>query len=621
MAVWIFDVDGTLIGSVRSEITRPGALELLKALKDRAETCLCWSAGGDTYAREMMQQHGLAEFFDGFYSKLNRNSQNHYSVDHIPDRHRPDIFVDDSPVDLLPDREIVSVSQFMGNNVADRSLFDIRDSLDLPRRLVRQRLETLFHRYPEEQSIQFEDSWVKWGEIGKFAESLSEVLISHGIPEGVGLSMLMRQRPAMLVSQLAVLALGRTAILVSPLQSDSELISEVSDSYTAVLMVHHKDWGRPGLKDVALKACCVVIIVDDIFQMNVIRGSANIPHVKQVDTAVTVLTSGTTGRPKRLPVNWKSFVEVGGGASENILRPVVSGRGALILSLPLVTLGGLLSISRLIFGGRPLSMMERFDVHVWASLVQQHRPKVIGAPPAVLQMILDAGFEADYFSGVTAFVTSSAPLRPEIAQAFEEKYHIPVLLSYGATEFLNSVTGWSHDLWREFGARKLGSVGRASADVKLRIIDVSDGSEVAIGNEGILEVDPPQRAGGLAPGWLRTNDLARIDADGFLWILGRTDDVIIRGGFKVDLRQVEDVLWQHGKVIDCCVLGVDDPRLGEVPRAVVVGPGVGIEELNAWMKERVAVYAVPERIVLVDSIPVTANFKVDRVAVRVILQR
>ena len=574
MAVWIFDVDGTLIGSVRSEITRPGALELLKALKDRAETCLCWSAGGDTYAREMMQQHGLAEFFEGFYSKLNRNSQNHYSVDHIPDHHRPDIFVDDSPVDLLPDCKIVSVSQFMGNNVADRSLFDIRDSLDLPRRLVRQRLETLFHRYPEEQSIQFEDSWVKWGEIGKFAESLSEVLISHGIPEGVGLSMLMRQRPAMLVSQLAVLALGRTAILVSPLQSDSELISEVSDSDTAVLLVHHKDWGRPGLKDVALKACCVVIIVDDIFQMSVIRGSANIPHVKQVDTAVTVLTSGTTGRPKRLPVNWKSFVEVGGGASENILRPVVSGRGALILSLPLVTLGG-----------------------------------------------LDAGFEADYFSGVTAFVTSSAPLRPEIAQAFEEKYHIPVLLSYGATEFLNSVTGWSNDLWREFGARKLGSVGRASADVKLRIIDVSDGSEVAIGNEGILEVDPPQRAGGLAPGWLRTNDLARIDADGFLWILGRTDDVIIRGGFKVDLRQIEDVLRQHGKVIDCCVLGVDDSRLGEVPRAVVVGLGVGIEELNVWMKERVAVYAVPERIVLVDLIPVTANFKVDRVAVRVILQR
>ena len=97
--------------------------------------------------------------------------------------------------------------------------------------------------------------------------------------------------------------------------------------------------------------------------------------------------------------------------------------------------------------------------------------------------------------------------------------------------------------------------------------------------------------------------------------------MIIRGGFKVDLRQVEDVLRQHGKVIDCCVLGVDDSRLGEVPRAVVVGLGVGIEELNAWMRERVAVYAVPERIVLVDSIPVTANFKVDRVAVRVILQR
>ena len=245
-------------------------------------------------------------------------------------------------------------------------------------------------------------------------------------------------------------------------------------------------------------------------------------HRDPTDAAVTVQTSGTTGPPKRMPVPWETFVRLGGPA-----RPPVSGRGALILSLPLVTLGGLLSTSRLVFGGRPMSMMERFDVHAWARLVKRHRPKVMGAPPPVVKMILDAEITADHFDGVTAYMTSSAAIAPELIVEFERRYGIPVLLGYGATEFLHSVTGWTPQLWERFGAAKVGSVGRALPDVQLRVVD------------GVLEVDPPQRAGGLASGWLRTSDRARIDDDGFVWILGRTDDVIVRGGFKVDLGSVE----------------------------------------------------------------------------------
>jgi long-chain acyl-CoA synthetase len=270
-----------------------------------------------------------------------------------------------------------------------------------------------------------------------------------------------------------------------------------------------------------------------------------------------------------------------------------------------------------------MSMINRFDVHTWASLVKEHRPKVMGAPPSVVKMILDADISADHFAGVTAYMTSSAPLAPEIARAFEQRYRIPVLLGYGATEFLNSVSGWTAELWAQHGDAKLGSVGRPYAGVRLRVLDPASGREVSPGQEGVLEVDPPQRAGNLPEGWLRTADLARIDADGFLWILGRTDEVIVRGGFKVNLEHVEQALLEHPAVTEACVVGLADERLGQVPGAVVTVDGGGVAptetELLAWARDRLPPYALPVVIRFVDAIPRTTTLKVHRAAVQELL--
>ena len=286
-------------------------------------------------------------------------------------------------------------------------------------------------------------------------------------------------------------------------------------------------------------------------------------------------------------------------------RVPLSGKGALILALPLVTLGGLLSMSRLVFGGRPMSMMERFDLPVWAMLVKEHRPDVMGAPPPVVSMILEAGITPDHFDGVTAFMTSSAAIAPDVIRAFEQRYGIPVLLGYGATEFLNSVTGWTPALWAEYGATKVGSVGRALPGVGLRV------------ENGLLEVDPPERAENLPSGWLRTADRARIDDDGFVWILGRADSVIVRGGFKVDLAQIEAALLDHPAVVAACAVGIPDQRLGEVPATVVVlRDQAGSDELITWLRERLPAYAVPVVIEIVDEIPQTSTFKAHRAKIR-----
>jgi long-chain acyl-CoA synthetase len=385
------------------------------------------------------------------------------------------------------------------------------------------------------------------------------------------------------------------------------------------VVAHSIDWRRIGFADAVAAAQVVGIELDDDGGV-VVHATPSIHRgVESLDAAVTVLTSGTTGPAKRLPVSWESFVALGGGPEG---REPKSGRGAVILSLPLTTLGGLLSMSRLVFGGRPLSMMERFDVRTWAALVKEHRPKVMGAPPPVVKMILDAHISPDHFVGIEAYLTSSAAVAPEVARAFEARYGIPVLLGYGATEFLNSVTGWTMDLWSEFGASKVGSVGRAYPGVRLRVLDPDDDRELPPDETGILEVDPPQRAGHLPGGWLRTSDRARIDQDGFLWILGRTDDVIVRGGFKVDLAAVTATLLAHPAVAAACVVGLPDDRLGTVPAAVVQlvdGASAASGDLAEWVRKHLPPYAVPVIVRPVPAIPQTSTFKPDRIAIRQML--
>ena len=476
------------------------------------------------------------------------------------------------------------------------------------------RLHQLFDHWGAERAVQFEGSWTAWGAIGELAGELAAALTAADVAPDASVAVVMRQRPALLAAELAALALGRPVVLVSPMSPDRALAADLAALAPAAVVLDGVDWARPGAMAAVEAAGTLGLVINDDLSLTVAGPTASPPPGPPFDGAVTVQTSGTTGPPTRHPVPWSALVALGGGLPG---RPARSDKGALILSLPLVTLGGLLSVARLVFGGRPMSMMERFDVHVWAALVKEHRPTVIGAPPPVLSMILDADVSPEHFEGVTVYVTSSAAVPVEVARRFEARYGIPVLAVYGATEFLGSVTEWSPGRWAEFGPSKAGSAGRAAPGVRLRVVtadslDDAEPREAAVGEAGILEVDPPRRAGHLPAGWLRTNDRARIDADGFLWVLGRADDVIVRGGFKVDLTTVEEAIRRHPLVIDAACVGLPDNRLGTVPGALVVlhpRAVLGVDDLRDHVREFVAPYAVPAVFRFTDHIPRTETLK------------
>jgi long-chain acyl-CoA synthetase len=205
----------------------------------------------------------------------------------------------------------------------------------------------------------------------------------------------------------------------------------------------------------------------------------------------------------------------------------------------------------------------------------------------------------------------TAPLTPGQARRFRDRFGVQVLNCYGQTELGGEVVGWTAADLRDFGDRKLGAVGRPHAGVTVRVLG-EDAGELPAGRTGELWIRSPFAAGqaaqaaSAAAGFLRTGDLGRLDDDGFLWIEGRTSDVINRGGLKVLPQEVEEVLRRHPQIADACVAGVPDERLGEVPVAWIrLLPGTPPDEaaLRAFVRQSLAAYKVPVAVRLVGDFP------------------
>jgi acyl-coenzyme A synthetase/AMP-(fatty) acid ligase len=241
---------------------------------------------------------------------------------------------------------------------------------------------------------------------------------------------------------------------------------------------------------------------------------------------------------------------------------------------------------------------------------------VVGAPTAAISTILDLDVPAEELASVKYLITGAAPLDVTVQRAFQARYGVPILLSYGATEFGGPVTTMTPELHAQFGDVKLGSVGRPLPGVKLRVLHPDTSEELPAGEEGLVEVVSPR----IGPAWIRTSDLGVIDADGFFWHRGRADGAIIRGGFKVLPETIERALLQHPAVSAAAVVGIADRRLQQVPAAAIQlkpqAPAPSVAELEQHLRERVLATHVPVRWRFFETLPVTPAFKVDRVGLR-----
>lgn len=377
------------------------------------------------------------------------------------------------------------------------------------------------------------------------------------------------------------------------------------------------DTRRAAVAEVAESARMSVIGIDHT-TATVSRAAPKHRPAARPGVAIEMLTSGTTGRPSRVDIGyvkiWNALIAARSLERKSDGPPTPQLRSSVsLLHGPIVHTSGLWRLLETLFAGRRIALLERFTVDGWVDLVARHRPTTSALVPSAMRMVLDADVRTEDLASLRAVVSGTAPLPPETADEFERRYGIPVLGAYGATEFAGAIAAWSLGDKLEFGRRKRGSVGRGLRGIDLRVVDAQTADVLPCGEIGVLEARGGQL---LHAGWVRTTDLASIDEDGFLFLHGRSDAVIIRGGFKVHPESVETVLEGHDAVGTACVVPVDHPSLGQVPVAVIepsaTGPTPDPDDILDYARERLTGYQVPERVIVVSALPRTAALKIAR---------
>lgn len=465
--------------------------------------------------------------------------------------------------------------------------------------------------YGPRPCIEFEGRWYSGDEVTAYADAITAALRSAGVADDAPVGLVVRNRLAHATAIIGFLAAGRAVSMIYSFQSPEAIAADIEKLALSAIVADPQDWSEP-VVEAARRAGSAGVVLAPTVSTLLNRDPGRQHAQAEPGVALNILTSGTTGPPKRQAIRTPVL--------ERTVFSVTSGEAAPVDAPPELAywqFGGI-GVCQLIAGvhnGRRIAMLERFSVDEYVAAVKRHGITRSGVQPAVIRMLLDADVAKADLASLNFLISASGPLDPETRDEFEARYGIPVMLAYGATEFAGSLCAWTAEDHARFGAAKRHSVGRALGDTQLRIVDPDTGAMLAPGEHGLLEA----KVAPIGPDWIRTTDIASMDADGFVFLHGRADGAINRGGFKVLPESVRRVLISHPAVRDACVVGVPDARLGQVPFAAIeVFPGAAVpgeDELKDLVRQALPVYNVPVAFVVVDELPRNPALKVSLPAV------
>jgi long-chain acyl-CoA synthetase len=336
------------------------------------------------------------------------------------------------------------------------------------------------------------------------------------------------------------------------------------------------------------------------------------------DTAVILYTSGTTGTPKGAELTHANMLA---NCLYGATEPMRVGEQDVILgALPLFhSFGQTSCMNNAVRAGACLTLIPRFDAGKALEIIERDRVTLFEGVPTMYHAMLHHPEREHYdVSSLRTCVSGGSAMPVEVMRGFERAFGAVVLEGYGLSE-TSPVASFNH-LDRE---RKPGSIGTPIKGVEMRVVDDQD-NELPPGDVGEIVIRghnvmkgywnrPDASAEVMRGGWLHTGDMARVDEDGYFFIVDRKKDMIIRGGYNVYPREIEEVLYEHPAVLEAAVVGVPDPAMGEeVAAAVVLRPGAqaGADEIRSFVKERVAAYKYPRRIWFPQTLPKGATGKI-----------
>lgn len=475
---------------------------------------------------------------------------------------------------------------------------------------------------PAADAIEEKGVWKSWGDIARRMRAIDEACASMGLGADARIGVLIRNRFDQYCAVFAVMARERCLVTLNPLYPPAVVAEDIRAVAPPVVVGEAADLQKPEIAAaLAALGCGVIGLSDDSAEP--VRVLARLDRARfegrevNPGVAIEMLTSGTTGKPKRVPLMREGFDYAfrKSMAYENGRTPEDPPRlreSVQVLTSPLAHIGGIWHATFQLTAGRKACLLEKFEVNAWRDAIRRHRPKSSAVPPAALRMVLAANIPKEELSSLIVLTSATAPLDWSMVDEVWRRYQIPVLTNYGATEFSGAVAGWSLADFKAHKDDKRGSVGRLQEGVEARVVDMQTGEALAAGEEGVLQLRGKQFVG-LAGEWLKTTDRAVLDSDKFLWINGRTDNAIIRGGFKVHPDDIVRALEKHPAVREAAVVGLRDERLGEAPHAaLVLREGVltpSEDELAEFLRAHLAPYQIPTRFHVLDALPRTTSLK------------
>ncbi len=470
---------------------------------------------------------------------------------------------------------------------------------------------------PAKAAILLDDTTVPFGMLAQGAARVAGWLQSLGVAPGDRVAVSLPNIPHMPIIYYGILWAGGVVVPVNPLYKSREFAYVLRDSDARAFFAWDGVAEEAG-KGAAETGCEFVSVVPAEF-LGLVMAHEPVALVDRddQDTAVVLYTSGTTGSPKgaelthaNMARNAQVSVDLVGATPDDV---VFGG-------LPLFhSFGQTVMMNMAVLAGATLTLIPRFDATKALEVLQRDRVTIMGGVPTMYVALTQHPDKADYdLSSLRVCASGGASLPVEVLRGFEAAFGAILLEGYGLSE-TSPVASFNH-ADRE---RKPGSIGQPIEGVEFRLIDgewndVPEGEigEIAIKGHNVMKgyLGKPEATAEVMNGeWFRTGDLARRDADGYYFIVDRAKDMIIRGGFNVYPREVEEVLYEHPAVGTAAVIGVPHPSLGEeVAAAVTLKPGASAteDELREFVKERVAPYKYPRVIWITPELPLTPTGKI-----------
>ncbi|HKG02768.1 MAG TPA: long-chain fatty acid--CoA ligase [Conexibacter sp.] len=466
-------------------------------------------------------------------------------------------------------------------------------------------------RSPERTAIKLDDAELTYAQLDGASAHVVGLLEQHGFQPGDRVGVMLPNVPYFPVVYYGILRAGGVVVPMNVLLKEREVAYYLGDSGAKLLFAWAEfgEEARPGAE--AAGAELIEVAPGFEAQIGAAPARTELAEVADDDTAVILYTSGTTGKPKGAELTHANLYGNAKTKLETLIQ--ISEDDVILGALPLFhSFGQTAAMNAGLMGGACLSLLPRFDPVKALAIMERDRVSVfLGVPTMYNAMLAVPEAERPDTSSLRVCISGGASLPVEVLRAFDGQFGAKILEGYGLSE-TSPVASFNHPD-RE---RKPGSIGTPIRDVEMKIFDEND-QELATGEVGEIVIKGPnvmkgywQRpdatAEAMRGGWFHSGDLAKVDEDGYFFIVDRKKDLIIRGGYNVYPREVEEVLYEHPAVAEAAVVAVPHAELGEEVGAAVAlkaGAEATPEELQAFVKERVAAYKYPRHVWLVPELP------------------